>query len=247
MTRNHIHRSLVSGLSLLLILLLVFGSAVSITSSAKFARGTTVSSSSTTRSTTTKIGKTKFNDLVILKQKDGTWWACNKKNHKKTDYTGVAPTMENGWWYCYKGKVDKKFTGVAENPFGLWYCKKGHVDLDFDGYFVRNSMQIYRINGGAASIYTTDLKLSELGIPDGVYKDGSKEANKIMDLTEHLFRENISNAAEMGVVRTKGLDWFKSAIILACALAFLGYLIYHLRKDKKREDEEEDLFSDTDE
>ncbi|MBQ5479886.1 MAG: hypothetical protein IIT67_00355, partial [Clostridia bacterium] len=108
-----------------------------------------------------------------------------------------------------------------------------------DGYFVRNSMQIYRINSGAASLYTTDLELEEYGIEDGVYKDGSKEANKIMDLTEHLFRENISNAAEQGVVRTKGLDWFKSAILLACALVFLGYLFYHLRKDKKREDEED--------
>ena len=238
MTRYSIHRSLSAGLAMLLCLLLVAGTAVFLTGSAKFARGTPVSSSSTTRSTTTKIGKTKFADLVILKQKDGTWWACNKHNKKKTDYTGVAPTMENGWWYCYKGKVDKKFTGVAENPFGLWYCKKGHVDLDFDGYFVRNSMQIYRINSGAASIYTTDLELSEYAIEKGEYKDGSKEANKIMDLTEHLFRENISKAADHGVVHTKGLDLFKSAIILACALAFLGYLIYHLRKDKKRKEEE---------
>lgn len=224
--------------ALIVCFLFVFGTFPALQSSAKFARGTTVSSSSTTRSTTTKIGKTKYSDLVILKQKDGTWWACNKHNQQKTDYTGVAPTMENGFWYCYKGKVDKKFTGVAENPFGLWYCKKGHADLDFDGYFVRNSMQIYRINSGAASLYTTDLELSEYGIKNGVYKDGSKEANKIMDLTEHLFRENISKAADHGVVRTKGLDWFKTAIILACALAFLGYLIYHLRKDKKRKEEE---------
>ena len=84
----------------------------------------------------------------------------------------------------------------------------------------------------------------EYGIKNGVYKDGSKEANKIMDLTEHLFRENISNAAEQGVVRTKGLDLFKSAILLACALVFLGYLFYHLRKDRKRKDRED--FDDTD-
>lgn len=244
MTRKNIRHSLATGLCAAQILLLIFMSAVSISSSAKFARGTTVSSSSTTRSTTTKIGKTKFSDLIILKQKDGTWWACNKHRKEKTDYTGVAPTAENGWWYCRKGKVDKTFTGVAENPFGLWYCKKGHVDLDFDGYFVRNSMQIYRINSGAASLYTTDLELEEYGIKNGVYKDGSKEANKIMDLTEHLFRENISNAAEQGVVRTKGLDLFKSAILLACALVFLGYLFYHLRKDRKRKDRED--FDDTD-
>ena len=92
----------------------------------------------------------------------------------------------------------------------------------------------------ASTAEPTDLELKEYGIEDGVYKDGSKEANKIMDLTEHLFRENISNAAEQGVVRTKGLDWFKSAILLACALVFLGYLFYHLRKDKKREDEDSD-------
>lgn len=244
MTRKNIRHSLATELCAALILLLIVMSAVSISSSAKFARGTTVSSSSTTRSTTTKIGKTKFSDLIILKQKDGTWWACNKHRKEKTDYTGVAPTAENGWWYCRKGKVDKTFTGVAENPFGLWYCKKGHVDLDFDGYFVRNSMQIYRINSGAASLYTTDLELEEYGIKNGVYKDGSKEANKIMDLTEHLFRENISNAAEQGVVRTKGLDFFKSAILLACALVFLGYLFYHLRKDRKRKDRED--FDDTD-
>lgn len=235
MTRKNIRHSLATGLCAALILLLIVMSAVSISSSAKFARGTTVSSSSTTRSTTTKIGKTKFSDLIILKQKDGTWWACNKHNKKKTDYTGVAPTMENGFWYCYKGKVDKKFTGVAENPFGLWYCKKGHADLDFDGYFVRNSMQIYRINSGAASLYTTDLELSEYGIKNGVYKDGSKEANKIMDLTEHLFRENISEAAEQGVVRTKNLTLFKRIILAVCALAFLAYAWYNIRNDKKRD------------
>ena len=166
MTRKNIHHSLATGLCAALILLLIVMSAVSISSSAKFARGTTVSSSSTTRSTTTKIGKTKFSDLIILKQKDGTWWACNKHNKEKTDYTGVAPTAENGWWYCHKGKVDKTFTGVAENPFGLWYCKKGHVDLDFDGYFVRNSNHVLclranRQNGVGADIHRDNRRLAQ--------------------------------------------------------------------------------------
>ncbi|MBQ4459559.1 MAG: CcoQ/FixQ family Cbb3-type cytochrome c oxidase assembly chaperone [Clostridia bacterium] len=37
---------------------------------------------------------------------------------------------------------------------------------------------------------------------------------------------------------------FKSAILLACALVFLGYLFYHLRKDRKRKDLED--LDDTD-
>ncbi len=236
MTHKNVHRPVAIGLSILLCLLFLLSSANFLSSSAaSFARGTTVSSSSTTKSTTTKMGQTKFADLVVLKQKDGSWWACNKKTKEKTDYTGVAPTVENGWWYCRNGKVDKTFTGVAENPYGLWYCKKGQADLDFDGYFVRNSMQIYRITGGSAHLYTTDLELSELGIENGVYKDGSETANKIMDLTEHLFQENVSNAAEQGVVRTKSIGGFKIAIIASVAVVFLGFVIYNLRKDKKRE------------
>ena len=200
-------------------------------SAALFGRKTTTTSS-TTRSTTTKVGKTKFNDLVILEQDDGTWYACNKKTKEKTDYTGVAPTLNQGWWFCRKGKVDKKFTGIAENPYGLWYCKKGKADLDFDGYFVRNDMQIYRIQGGGATLYTTDMKLD---IPNGVYKDGSEEANEIMDLTEHLFRENIESASEQGVVHQKALSPLKRAILALCALAFIAFIIYNLRKDKKRD------------
>lgn len=191
---------------------------------------TTSTTTTTTRSTTTKMGKTKFNDLVIEKQKDGTWWACNKKTHVKTDYTGVAPTLSNGWWYCREGRVDKTFTGVAENPYGLWFCKKGKADLEFDGYFVRNSVQIYRIDNGACHLYTSDIQLD---IPDGVYKDGSKEANDIMDLTEHLFQENISNAASMGIVRTKGLTTFKRAIIAVSAILLLAFILYNRKKENE--------------
>lgn len=225
------YRPMALGLALLLSLLFVIGSLPLLESSALFGkRRTTTSSSSTTRSTTTKMGKSKYNDLVLLEQKDGTYWACNKKTKEKTDYTGVVPSYTNGYWYCKDGKVDKTFTGIAENPFGLWYCKKGKVDLDFDGYFIRNSVQIYRINDGAASLYTTDI---EIDVPDGVYKDGSKEANHIMDLTEHLFRENISNAAEQGVVRTRALTTFKRAILAVCLIGFLAFLFYHFQKDKK--------------
>lgn len=226
-------------LAALLVLLFVFSTLPSLQSSALFGNvKTTTTTTTTTRSTTTKIGKTKYNDLIILEQKDGTFWACNKKTKEKTDYTGVAPTLTNGYWFCRKGKVDTKFTGVAENPFGLWFCKKGKADLDFDGYFVRNSMQIYRINDGAASLYTTDLELKELGIKSGVYKDGSKEANHIMDLTEHLFQENISNAAEMGIVRTRGLNTFKRAILALAAIAFLAFIVLNRRKERKDDDME---------
>ena len=225
------YRPLAFLLSALLCLLLAAGSLPLLPSAALFGNvKTTSTTTTTTRSTTTKMGKTKYDDLLIMQQTDGSWWACNKKTKEKTDYTGVAPTLTEGYWYCEKGKVNKKFTGVAENPFGLWFCKKGKVDLDFDGYFVRNSMQIYRINDGAASLYTTDM---ELDIPDGVYKDGSDEANEIMDLTEHLFRENIGNAAEMGIVRTKGLSPFKRVIVALTALAFLAFVWYNLRKEKK--------------
>lgn len=228
---NTVHRPRAIFLSLLLTACFVCAALSGAEAYAFFGKSPTTTSS-TTRSTTTKIGKTKFDDLQIMKQKDGTWWACNKKTKEKTDYTGVAPTLDLGWWYCRKGKVDKTFTGVAENPFGLWFCRKGKADLDFDGYFVRNSMQIYRIQGGAASLYTTDM---ELDIPNGVYKDGSKEANEIMDLTEHLFRENISRAAAQGVVRSKNLTLFKRIILAVCALAFLAYAWYNIRKDKKRD------------
>lgn len=200
-------------------------------SSALFGQKKTTTSS-TTRSTTTKLGKTKFNDLVILKQEDGSWVACNKKTKEKTDYTGVAPTYNQGWWFCRNGKVDKTFTGVAENPYGLWFCKKGKADLDFDGYFIRNGVQIYRIQGGGASLYTTDMKLD---IPDGVYKDGSEEANEIMGLTEHLFRENVSSAAEQGVVHQRALSGLKKIILTVCALAFIAFIWYNLRQDKKRD------------
>ncbi|MBO4383479.1 MAG: hypothetical protein J5847_05235 [Clostridia bacterium] len=218
-------------LGLLLTACFILG-AVSCTEAWAFFGKTPTTTSSTTRSTTTKIGKTKFDDLQIMQQKDGTWWACNKKTKEKTDYTGIAPTLDQGWWYCRKGKVDKTFTGVAENPFGLWFCKKGKADLDFDGYFVRNSMQIYRIQGGAASLYTTDM---ELDIPNGVYKDGSEEANEIMDLTEHLFQENISRAAAQGVVRSKNLSMLKRVLLALCAIAFIAYAWYNIRQDKKRD------------
>lgn len=236
---KRVHRLPTYLLAAVFTLLFVMGTLPFLQSSALFGNvKTTTTTTTTTRSTTTKVGKTKYNDLLILEQKDGTFWACNKKTKEKTDYTGVAPTLTNGYWFCRDGKVDTKFTGVAENPFGLWFCKKGKADLDFDGYFVRNSMQIYRINDGAASLYTTDLELEEYGIKNGVYKDGSKEANKIMDLTEHLFQENISNAEEMGIVRTKGLNTFKRAILALVAIAFIAFLALNRRKERKEEDME---------
>lgn len=225
------HRPAAFLLSALLCLLFTLSTLPPLRSAALFGNvKTTSTTTTTTKSTTTKMGKTKYDDLLIMEQTDGTWWACNKKTREKTDYTGVAPTLTEGYWFCRKGKVDKKFTGVAENPFGLWFCRKGKVDQGFDGYFVRNSMMIYRINDGAASLYTTDM---ELDIPNGVYKDGSEEANDIMDLTEHLFQENIGNAAEMGIVRTKGLSPLKRAIVALCALAFIAFVWYNLRKEKK--------------
>lgn len=239
MSEKTIHRALTTGLSILLCLLMVCCTVTALSSSAKFAKATTVPASSTTRTTTTKQGNAKFSDLVVLKQRDGSWWACNKKTKVKTDYTGVAPTVEDGWWYCKSGRVDRTFTGVAENPFGLWYCRNGHVNLSFDGYFIRNSTQIYRINDGAASYYTSSLELSEQGVPDGVYKDGSKEAKTIMHLTEPLFRENISKAADAGVVRTHGLDRAKRSIVLACTLVFVCFLGINLVRDRKRVQDKE--------
>ena len=208
--------------------------AVSVQSSAnRGSKTTTTSKKSTTRSTTTKIGKTKYDDLLIMEQKDGTYWACNKKTKEKTDYTGVAPTLSNGYWYCRKGKVDKTYTGVGKNPFGLWMVVKGKVDLTYDGYWVRNGIEIYRIQDGAVSLYTTVMNLE---IPDGVYKDGSKKANEIMNLTEPIFQENISNAAEQGVVRTHAMTTFKKVLLVAFALTFFGYLFWRTLKERKEDE-----------
>lgn len=229
--------NIVRGILAILVGLLLLGAALFGTAASAKKTTTTTSKPSTTKSTTTKVGKSKFSDLVLLKQSDGLYYASNKKTKAKTDYTGIVPKGDGTWWFCRKGKLDRSFTGVAENPFGMWVVQKGKVNLNYAGYYIKNGMEIYRVDDGAVNPYTTVM---DLGIKDGLYPDGSETANDIMNITEPLFQQNISNAAEQGIVRTKGLTKFKKALIWIVFLLFADYLGIrkYLEVKKKREEKE---------
>ena len=68
---------------------------------------------------------------------------------EKEDAEEAVRQTEDGKWALMEGdKVEKDFTGVAENENGLWYIVDGYVDFDFSGTLEADDGTVYTIENG---------------------------------------------------------------------------------------------------
>ncbi len=59
----------------------------------------------------------------------------------------VRQTKDGKWALMDGDKVEKDFTGVAENEHGLWYIENGYVNFDFSGT-IEDDTTVYTIEKG---------------------------------------------------------------------------------------------------
>lgn len=70
------------------------------------------------------------------------------KKEKEEDEESVRQTEDGKWALMEGDKVEKDFTGVAENENGLWYIVDGYVDFDFSGTLEADDGTVYTIENG---------------------------------------------------------------------------------------------------
>ena len=77
---------------------------------------------------------------TVAKLSDGVWY---KVTNGKVDkyYSGIAENS-NGWWYLRNGKVDFNYTNVSSNENGTFFIRNGKYDTSYTGqwnsYYVVN-------------------------------------------------------------------------------------------------------------
>ena len=72
---------------------------------------------------------------------------------KQMDYIpeGAKVTTVRGSWGLYKDdELIDRYSGLAENEFGMWVIKDGYVDFDYTGNYSSNG-QTYNIVEGKVS------------------------------------------------------------------------------------------------
>ncbi len=107
--------------------------------------------------------------LTVKKAKDGNWYTYNKKTNKidKT-YTGIAQN-KYGWWRVVKGKVNFKATGIFTNGYGTWYVENGKVDFTKNDWVTYNK-KTYVVRDGKATL-EKDYKYKSYDCNDLVVKE----------------------------------------------------------------------------
>lgn len=67
----------------------------------------------------------------LTQDENGTWiYAVNGKIDRT--YTGLAQN-EYGWWYILNGVLDFSYQGFGQNGDSWWYCRGGQVHFDDNG------------------------------------------------------------------------------------------------------------------